>query len=168
MTISDSQSTTQLKFKLTQKLGELDSVTKKEIQSNFVKNDFIDISNESKYDKNDYQRVLEKFKSSDSEIRTHEQAHAASGHTTTPISYKYQTGPDGNLYAPDGNLYAVGGEVRLDTSIPSDPQAAAFKLSQIQKSATAPSGLSSADAQISIQANLNKMLLLSKGEENAS
>ncbi len=161
MTISDSLSTTQLQFKLTQKLGELDSVEKKEIQSNFVKNDFVDISNESKYDKNDYQRVLDKFKNSDSRIRTHEQAHAASGHTTTPISYKYQTGPD-------GNLYAVGGEVRLDTSIPSDPKAAAFKLSQIQKSASAPSGLSSADAQISIQANLNKMLLLSKGEENAS
>jgi len=161
MTISDSQSTTQLQFKLTQKLGELDSVGKKEIQSNFQKNDFIDISNESKYDKNDYQRVLEKFKSSDSEIRTHEQAHAASGHTTTPISYKYQTGPD-------GNLYAVGGEVRLDTSLPSDPKAAAFKLSQIQESATAPSGLSSADVQISIQANLNKMLLLSKGEEDAN
>jgi len=161
MTINGLQSTAQLQIQLTQKLGELDSVDKEEIQSKFQKNDYVDISNEGKYDKNDYQRVLDKFKSSDSRVRTHEQAHAANGATTSPISYKYQAGPD-------GKLYAVGGEVRLDTSLPSDPKEAAFKLSQIQKSASAPSGLSGADAQISIQANLNKMLLLSKGEDNAS
>jgi len=161
MTINGLQSTAQLQIQLTQKLGELDSVDKEEIQSKFQKNDYVDLSNEGKYDKNDYQRVLDKFKSSDSRVRTHEQAHTANGQTTTPISYKYQAGPD-------GKIYAVGGEVRLDTSLPSDPKAAAFKLSQIQKSASAPSGLSGADAQISIQANLNKMLLLSKGEDNAS
>jgi len=161
MTVSNLQSASQIQIQLTQKLAELDSVGKKEIQSKFQKNDYVDISNEDKYDKSDYQRVLDKFKSSDSKIRAHEQAHAANGQTTSPISYKYQTGPD-------GKLYAVGGEVRLDTSIPKDPKEAAFKLTQIQKSASAPSGLSGADASISIQANLNKMLLLSKGEDNAS
>ncbi len=39
---------------------------------------------------------------------------------------------------------------------------------QIQKNSTAPNGLSSVDAQISIKTNLKNMLLLSKGEENAS
>jgi len=161
MTINNLQNTSQLKIQLNQKLGELDSVEKDVIHSNFQKNDYIDISNEGKYDKNDYQRVLDKLKASDSRIRTHEQAHAANGPTRSPISYNYQSGPD-------GKLYAVGGSVRLDTSLPSDPKEAAFKLSQIQRSASAPSGLSGADANISIQANLNKMLLLSKGEENAS
>ena len=161
MEINSYQSSSILYAQLTQKLGELDNVDKKETQVNFFEEDIIDISNEDKYDKNDYQRVLEKFKSSDSKIRAHEQAHAASGPTTTPISYKYQAGPD-------GKMYAVGGEVRLDTSIPQDPKAAAFKLSQIQKASSAPAEMSGADAHIAIQANLNKLLLQSQGESNAS
>ncbi len=160
MVINEFQNSTQLHSKLTQKLGELDNHTKKEIQSNFYKEDIVDISNE-KYDENDYQRVLEKFKNSDSRVRTHEQAHAASGATTSPINYKYQVGPD-------GKMYAVGGEVRLDTSIPKDPKEASFKLSQIQRASSAPSDMSGADAQISIQANLNKLLLQSQGENNAN
>jgi len=161
MEINSYQSSNILYAQLTQKLGELDNANKKEAQSNFFKEDIVDISNKDKYDSNDYQRVLEKFKSSDSDVRAHEQAHAASGATTTPISYKYQVGPD-------GKMYAVGGEVRLDTSIPKDPEAAAFKLSQIQKASSAPNDMSGADAHIAIQANLNKLLLQSQGENNAS
>lgn len=161
MVVNEYQNSSMLYSKLTQKLGELDNYTKNEIQSNFHKEDIVDISGESKYDENDYQRVLDKFKNSDSRIRSHEQAHAASGATTTPIAYKYQMGPD-------GKMYAVGGEVRLDTSLPSDPKEAAYKLSQIQRASSAPSDMSGADAQISIQANLNKMLLQSQGENDAN
>ena len=161
MVVNEHQNVNQLYMQLAQKLGEKDSVNKKEIQSSFFKEDIVDISNESKYDENDYKRVLEKFKNSDSQIRTHEQSHAANGNTTTPISYKYQTGPD-------GKMYAVGGEVHLDTSLPSDPKAAAFKLSQIQRASSAPSDMSGADSHIAIQANLNKMLLQSQGDKNAN
>ena len=165
MLINEYQNRSQIFSKLNQKLGELDNVNQKDtrnnIQNRLLKEDIVDISTDSKYDENDYKRVLEKFKNSDSRIRTHEQAHAASGITTTPISYKYQTGPD-------GKAYAVGGEVRLDTSIPNDPKEASFKLSQIQRAASAPSDISGADAQITIQANLNKLLLQSQGEENAN
>jgi len=161
MIINETQNRSILYSKLTQKLGELDSVDKKEAISRFNKEDIVDISNEGKFDKNDYQRVLEKFKSSDSRVRTHEQAHASSGVTTAPISYKYQIGPD-------GKAYATGGEVRLDTSIPNDPKEASFKLSQIQRASNAPSDISGADAQIAIQANLNKLLLQSQGDNYAN
>lgn len=161
MTVNENQNVNQLYMQLAQKLGEKDSENKKEIQNLFSKEDIVDISGENRYDENDYQRVLEKFKNSDSQIRTHEQAHAANGNTTTPISYKYQVGPD-------GKLYAVGGEVHLDTSLPKDPKAAAFKLTQIQKASSAPSQMSGADSHIAIQANLNKMLLQSQGDKNAN
>ena len=161
MLINEYQNRGQILSKLNQKLGELNNIDQKDIQSRFLKVDVVDISNDSKYDENDYQRVLEKFKNSDSRVRAHEQAHAANGITTTPISYKYQTGPD-------GKAYAVGGEVRLDTSIPTDPKEASFKLSQIQRASSAPGDTSGADAQITIQANLNKLLLQSQGDENAN
>ena len=161
MIINEYQNRTQLYSQLSQKQGELDTQVNKNIKNAFLKEDVVAISGEEKYDKNDYQRVLEKFKNSDSNIRTHEQAHAANGATTTPISYKYQMGPD-------GKMYAIGGEVRLDTSIPKDPKEASFKLSQIQRASNAPSDMSGADAHISIQANLNKMLLQLQGDKNAS
>ncbi len=161
MLVNEYQSKSQIYTQLAKKIGELNAIDKKDIQSKFDKKDIVDISNSKNYDKNDYLRVLEKFKNSDSRIRNHEQAHVASGTATTPISYKYQMGPD-------GKMYAVGGEVRLDTSIPDDPKAAAFKLKQIQEASNAPSDMSGADAQISIQANLNKMLLLSQGKNNAN
>mgnify|MGYP000049342510 CR=1 FL=1 len=161
MVVNEYSNESQLYLQLAQKLGEKDSVNKKDIQSSFLKVDIVDITGENKYDKNDYQRVLEKFKNSDSSIRTHEQAHAANGNTTTPIAYKYQVGPD-------GKMYAVGGEVRLDTSLPDDPKAAAFKLGHIQRASSAPSDMSGADANIAIQANLNKMLLQLQGDEYAN
>lgn len=161
MQINEYASKNQIYLELAKKIGELNSIDNKEAQKSFHREDFFELSGENKYDEYDYKRVLEKFKNTDSNIRAHEQSHAASGNTTSPISYRYQTGPD-------GKLYAVGGEVRLDTSLPRDPEAARFKLSQIQNAASSPSHMSGADAQISIQANLNKMLLQLQGDENAS
>lgn len=140
--------------KLSQKYAELYSYDQKQ-ELKEVQNrpkDYFEISNNNNFDKNDYERVLDKFKKIDSNIRAHEQTHASLANTTTPISYTYQMGPD-------GKMYATGGNVRLDVSIPNDPKAAMAKLDKIQKSAVANSDMSGADATISIGANLMKMRL---------
>jgi len=157
----DNISINQLYAKLSSKYEQLNKIEKKEELDTIGKKDYIENSTTNKnYDEVDFARVLEKFRNKDSEIRTHEQAHASIGHTTTPISYNYQQGPD-------GKMYAVGGSVRMDTSIPDDPKAAAFKLDILQKAASGPTHLSGADSTIATQSNLNKMLLDLKGEENA-
>lgn len=157
----DNISVNQLYTKLSSKYAQLDKINAEEKVESIRKQDYIESSSPSeKHEDKDFARVLEKFKSKDSDIRTHEQIHASIGHTTTPISYNYQEGPD-------GKMYAVGGSVRLDTSIPDDPKAAAFKLELLQKAATGPSHISGADGSIASQSNLNKILLQLKGEENA-
>jgi hypothetical protein len=89
----------------------------------------------------------------DSQVRAHEQLHASLSETTAPIQYNYQMGPD-------GKMYATGGSVRLDTSLPDDPEAASAKLDEIKKSASSSgSDMSLADGTIAIQANLMKARL---------
>ncbi|MGM0518257.1 MAG: putative metalloprotease CJM1_0395 family protein [Campylobacterota bacterium] len=151
------QSASSLYQQIAAKKSQLAAIDKKEdLKSSFEKNDTVDISGKN-YDEQDYQRVLDKFKNLDAQTKAHEQLHASLGDTKGAISYTYQTGPD-------GKLYATGGHVRMDTSIPQDPQAAIAKLDKLANAASAPSGLSSADAAISNAANLNKMLLLSTQE----
>jgi len=150
----------QLYTKLSTKHAEIEKLEEKDKIESVKKQDYIEASI-NKYDDDDFARVLEKFKNKDAEIRTHEQVHASIGHTTAPISYSYQQGPD-------GKMYAVGGSVRLETSMPDDPKAAAFKLDMLQKAASAPSNTSGADNAIASQSNLNKILLQLQGEENAN
>lgn len=159
MEIFDSyQSASSINQQIAIKKSELAAIDKKDVEKSlFEKKDTVNITGET-VDENDYQRVLEKFKALDSEIRTHEQQHAAAGDTKGAISYNYQIGPD-------GKLYATGGHVRLDTSIPQDEEAALAKLDKLASAAGAPSGLSGADAAIARAANLNKMLILSRQEE---
>lgn len=158
----ENLSVTQLYSKLASKQAELQKVEQKDALENVSKKDYIEQSSPtSNYDEKDFARVLEKFKQTDQQVRTHEQIHASIGHTTTPIAYNYQQGPD-------GKMYAVGGSVRFDTSIPEDPKAAAFKLDQIQKAASGVADASGADNTIASQTNLNKILLQLKGEENAN
>jgi len=158
----ENLSVNQLYSKLSSKYAQLQKLEQKESIEAVSKKDYIEQSTQAtNYDEKDFARVLEKFKQSDAKVRSHEQIHASIGHTTTPISYNYQQGPD-------GKMYAVGGSVRFDTSIPSDPKAAAFKLDQIQKAASAVADASGADNTIASQTNLNKILLQLKGEENAS
>ena len=154
-----------IRIKLYEKYAQLDSIDKKENQDSLLKSakqDYFEsgIVN-GKYDKNDYERVLSKFKSIDANTRIHEQTHAILANTTTPIQYNYQMGPD-------GKMYAVGGNVRLDTSIPNNPKAAEQKLNELKKSATSPGGdMSLADSTIAISANLMKMKLqLQEQQEN--
>ncbi len=154
-----TQTISSIYTQLAQKRAELDNVDKKdEDKSSYERYDKVDISN-NKYDENDYQRVLDKYKSLDQNTKTHEQNHASGANTTSAIQYSYQTGPD-------GKLYANGGSVRFDTSIPQDKGSAAVKMEQLKDASTSVDGLSSADAQISRTANLNRLLLQSQGENN--
>jgi len=151
-----SPSISSLHQQIALKKSQLASIDKEELQSTFEKKDSVNITGSSR-DENDYQRVLDKFKALDAKTKTHEQAHASGATTTSAISYNYQVGPD-------GKLYATGGHVRFDTSIPSDPKAALAKLDKLANAASAPDELSAADASIARTANLNRMLLLSQEE----
>lgn len=160
----DNLSVTELYTKLSQKYAELRKIESQENEESvsISKNkDYFDNSSNvpNNYDEKDFERVLNKFKQTDAQIRSHEQIHASIGPTTSPISYNYQQGPD-------GKMYAVGGHVRLDTSIPDDPKAAEHKLDQIKKAASGPSDPSGADLNIATQANLNKALMQMRGEDN--
>lgn len=140
--------------KLSQKKSELAALDKEDFEkSTFEKNDTVSLS-EQNYDENDYARVIEKFKSKDSEVKAHEQIHASNPNAIGVASYNYQMGPD-------GKLYAVGGSVRFDTSIPNDPNSARVKLEQLANGANSSGDLSGADASIAQNANLNKMLIQS-------
>lgn len=75
------------------------------------------------------QQQIKELKARDTEVRTHEQAHAAVGgqYAGSP-SYEYQRGPD-------GTNYAVGGEVPIDVGvINGDPQATIDKMQTDRKS----------------------------------
>ena len=154
MEVLTSQSVSTLYAQLAQKQAQLANIDKEDMQKSTA-DAYDKTSSLSKYDEQDYQRVLSKFKKLDGETKTHEQLHASNAPTTTAINYNYQVGPD-------GKLYATGGHVRFDTSIPEDPNDADLKLQQLQSAASAPNQLSSADAQIARVANLNRFLLLSQ------
>jgi len=152
-----SQSPSLIYQQIAQKRSELANIDKKELEKSTQESyDKVNIS-DNKYDEKDYNRVLSKFKNIDSETKIHEQSHAAGVATTAPISYTYQIGPD-------GKLYATGGSVRFDTSIPKDEGSANVKLEQLKDASSSVDGLSGADAAITRTANLNKLLLQSKQE----
>lgn len=143
---------------LAQKRVELANVDKKDLEKSTQESyDKVNIS-DNKYNEKDYERVLDKFKDLDAQTKVHEQTHAAGAPTTAPISYNYQVGPD-------GKLYASGGSVRFETSIPEDKASANVKLEKLKDASSSVDELSSADAQIARTANLNKLLIQSK-EEN--
>jgi hypothetical protein len=94
------------------------------------------------------QRVLRELKQRDREVRAHEQAHVAAGggHVQGGISYQYQTGPD-------GRLYAVGGSVNIDTSpVPGNPEATEEKARAVRRAALAPAQPSGQDRQVAARA----------------
>ncbi|RXK14272.1 hypothetical protein CP965_02145 [Halarcobacter mediterraneus] len=154
---SYGQSPSTIYQQLAQKRTELANIDKKEIEKSEADNyDKTNPSNE-KFDEQDYQRVLNKFKTLDNEVKIHEETHASSANTTAPIQYNYQMGPD-------GKLYANGGSVRFDTSIPEDEASANVKLEELKDASSAVDELSNADAQIARTANLNKLLLQRQGE----
>jgi len=95
----------------------------------------------------DQQRVLDKLKARDADVRTHEQAHrSVGGQYASTASFTYQKGPD-------GTNYAIGGEVQIDTrAIPNDPKATAAKMEQVERAALAPADPSSQDMHVAAEA----------------
>lgn len=90
---------------------------------------------------------LRNLKRRDLEVRNHEQAHlsAAGKYAKGGISLVYQKGPD-------GASYAVGGEVSIDVSAESSPEATIAKMQTIKRAALAPLNPSPADRGIAAQA----------------
>lgn len=78
------------------------------------------------------ERAVQELESRDRELRSREQVRAASAGGLGTVSYTYQVGPD-------GRLYAVSAETKLDTSpVMNDPEATLRKAVQIQEAAFAP------------------------------
>lgn len=90
---------------------------------------------------------LRELKSRDSEVRTHEQAHAAvGGRFAGSPTYSFKRGPD-------GNNYAVGGEVSISTSpVAGDPAATISKMQQVRAAALAPAEPSGQDRKVAAEA----------------
>ncbi len=89
---------------------------------------------------------VRELKRRDREVKAHEQAHTAAGGVHAGgITYTYQTGPD-------GQLYAVGGSVDIDTSEAATPEKTLDKAKTIRKAALAPSEPSAADQNVAASA----------------
>lgn len=94
---------------------------------------------------------VNRLQNRDKEVRSHEMAHkAVGGSYAGSISYSYTTGPD-------GKKYASAGEVPIDTSKESTPDATIQKMSQIKKAALAPANPSGADRAIASKAAMISM-----------
>ena len=93
------------------------------------------------------QQVIQKLSARDREVRQHEMAHKAAGAGITGgVSYSYESGPD-------GRMYAVGGEVSIDTSaVSDDPRATLEKAEAIIRAAMAPAEPSSQDYRVAASA----------------
>ena len=91
----------------------------------------------------DEQRRVAELQKIDRAVHAHELAHlaAAGGLATSGASYTY-------VYGPDGKRYAVGGEVSIDTSAESKPQANIDKGRRIRAAAMAPADPSAQDRAV--------------------
>lgn len=92
-------------------------------------------------------REIERLRETDRKVRAHELAHIAAGGgvVTGSASYEYVRGPD-------GKLYAVGGEVPIDATPESTPEATLAKAEAIRRAALAPADPSGTDRQVAAQA----------------
>lgn len=89
---------------------------------------------------------VQALKRRDAEVRRHERAHAAAGgpYAGMPV-YDYTRGPD-------GHMYAVGGEVAIDTSPASTPEATIQKMEVVIRAALAPADPSPQDIKVAATA----------------
>lgn len=95
----------------------------------------------------DQQREVERLKRIDARVRAHEAAHQAAGGGLVrgSVSFSYVTGPD-------GRRYAVGGEVSIDASPASTPEATVAKAEAIRAAALAPADPSGQDRRVAAAA----------------
>ncbi|MGX9460322.1 putative metalloprotease CJM1_0395 family protein [Shewanella sp. A14] len=98
-------------------------------------------------------KLIDQLSQRDTEVKTHEQAHAAVGGSLAQSpSYQYEKGPDGRRYAVDG-------EVNIDVStVDGDAQATLSKMQKVYAAAMAPVQPSMADIRVAAQAlqNMNE------------
>jgi hypothetical protein len=86
--------------------------------------------------------VIAEMERTEREVIAHETAHkAAAGRFGGPISYTYETGPD-------GKRYITGGSVPINTPATSDPEEALRNANQVMKAALAPAGPSGQDLAV--------------------
>jgi len=90
---------------------------------------------------------IQQLKTRDADVKAHELAHlaVAGRFATGGASFTYQTGPD-------GVRYAIGGEVPIDISSESTPEATIQKMETIKRAALAPADPSAADRRIAAEA----------------
>lgn len=93
------------------------------------------------------QAQVNSLKARDAQVKQHERAHlaASGGISVSSASFTYARGAD-------GHNYAVGGEVRIDTSPASSPEATLAKAEHIIDAALAPSDPSSIDRVVAAKA----------------
>jgi hypothetical protein len=91
--------------------------------------------------------VLKDLQGRDTAIRAHEAAHlaAAGQFARSGASFSYKKGPD-------GRDYAVGGEVMIDTSRESSPEATIAKMRTVRAAALAPANPSPQDRKVAAAA----------------
>lgn len=90
--------------------------------------------------------TIQNLASIDRKVKAHEQAHASVGGTFAGApSFTYKTGPN-------GVRYAVAGEVPIDTSPASSPEATVRKAEQVARAALAPADPSPTDRRIASSA----------------
>ena len=94
------------------------------------------------------QKEVTKLKQRDAEVRRHEQAHvaAAGRYAQGGPQFEFSTGPD-------GRQYATGGEVSIDVSPASSPEATIQKAQTIRRAALAPAEPSGQDRSVAAQAS---------------
>ncbi|OIN08802.1 hypothetical protein BFS86_16615 [Shewanella algae] len=93
------------------------------------------------------EREIDSLMKRDTQVRSHEQAHAAVGgsHAGQP-AFEFEKGPD-------GKRYAVEGEVQIDVSVVNgDPLATMAKMKQVYAAAMAPVDPSVADIRVAAEA----------------
>jgi hypothetical protein len=96
----------------------------------------------------DQKQQVKELKKRDADVKSHEQAHMASGGGLVQggASFEYQNGPD-------GRMYAVGGEVKIDMSPERTPEATIRKMQQVRRAALAPAEPSGTDRAVAAQAS---------------
>jgi len=92
------------------------------------------------------QKAIKALEQRDKEVRAHEQAHQVAGG-------RYASTPDLTMEkGPDGEQYAIGGQVKIDISPESTPEATIRKMQQVQAAALAPIEPSSQDRAVAAKA----------------
>jgi hypothetical protein len=124
-------------------------------------------SEETAVSDSDLSKIRE-LKARDREVRAHEAAHIAAGGSAVRGGARLQY-----VRGPDGVLYATGGEVSIDTSKASTPEATLAKAEMIRRAALAPAKPSSQDraiaadaARMAMQARQEISAQQQAGEEN--